>query len=184
MMRIRFYISASLLVLLAVYGCGGSSEIERNQAQQAMDKAKNVRADSLASTDFQQAQKSWEHALAAEKEGRTDTAKVLFSNARISFGKAADIAKGRQDSLSRDLAAMQRTIASNFDQMQSDLSRSNLPPEQLEKVRAIVAEVQVANASITSLVLEKDLLKAVSTAKEVQLKIYNAQLILAGQRAR
>lgn len=183
-MRIRFYIGASLLILLAAYGCGGSSEIERKQAQSAMDKAKSYRADSLAATDFQQAQKSWDHAEAAEKEGKTDAAKVLFSNARITFGKAAQIAKGRQDSLSRDLAQMQGMIASNFDQVQSDLSRGNLSPEQLNKVRAIVAEVQTDKASITSLMLENDLLKAVSAAKEVQTKIYNAQLILAGQKGK
>ncbi len=181
-MRVRFYISASLLVLLASYGCGGSSEVERNQAQQAMDKAKSYRADSLAPADFQQAQKSWDHAQAAEKEGKTDAAKVLFSNARISFGKAANIAKARHDSLSRDLTAMRSMITSNFSQMQSDLSRNNLSPGGRNQVRAIVAEVQIDNDSITNLVIEGDLLKAVAKAKEVQIKIYNAQLILAGQK--
>jgi hypothetical protein len=181
-MRIRFCISISLLVLLASYGCGGSSEIDMKQAQQAMDRAKSLRADSLAPADFQRARQAWDHAQAAEKEGKTDTAKVLFSSANIYFGKAADIAKAKQDSLSRELDAMQRMITSNFDQVKSDLSRNNLPPRQQGQVRAIVSEVEESNASIRNLMNQKDLLKAVATAKEVQTKIYNAQLILAGQK--
>lgn len=181
-MRIRFHISISLLLLLASYGCGGSSEIDMKQAQQAMDHAKALRADSLASSDFQRAQKAWEHAQAAEREGRTGTAKVLFSSAKIYFGKAADIAKSRQDSLSRELVAMQRMITSNFDEVKSDLLRNNLSPRQQAQVKVIVSEVEEGNASISSLVIQKDFLKAVATAKEVQTKIYNAQLILAGQK--
>jgi hypothetical protein len=183
-MRIRFYISLSLLVLLASYGCGagGSSEIEMKQAQRSMDEAKNLHADDLAPTDFQQAQKAWDHAQAAEKEGKTSTAKVLFSSAKIYFGKAASIAKAKQDSLSRELNAMQSMISSNLGQVTSDLSNINLSPKQQGQVRAIMSEVEKSNASISKLMIQGDLLKAVAMAKDVQTKIYNAQLILAGRR--
>ena len=77
---------------------------------------------------------------------------------------------------------MQLTISSNLDQVKSDLSRNNLSPQQQNQVRAIVSEVEAANASISKLVIQKDLLKAVAMAKDVQTKIYNAQLILAGQK--
>jgi hypothetical protein len=182
-MRIRYYIRLSLLVLLTSYGCGGSSELEMKQAQQAMDDAKNLHADNLARTEFQQAVKAWDHAQAAEKEGKTDTAKVLFASAKIYFGKAADIAKAKQDSLSRELSAMQLMISRNFDQVKIDLSKNNLSPKQQGQVRAIASEVEKGNASISKLVMQEDLPKAVAMAKEVQTKIYNAQLILAGQSA-
>ncbi len=181
-MRIRVYISLSLLVLLVAYGCGGSSAIEMKQAQHAMDQAMRLHSDSLAPTDFQQAQKAWDHAQAAEKEGKTDTAKVLYSSAKIYFGKAADIAKAKQDSLSRELAAMQRVIGNNFAQVQFDLSKNSLSSRQQDQVKAIVSEVEEGNASIKNLVIEEDLVKAVATAKAVQTKIYNAQLILAGRK--
>ncbi len=182
-MRIRLYISLSLLVLLASYGCGGgSSEIEMNEARQAMDQAKSLHADNLAPTDFQQAQKAWDHAQAAEKEGKTGTAKVLFASAKIYFGKAADIAKSREDTLSRELSAMQLMIGRNFDQVKNDLLRDNLTPTQRDQARAIAVEVEKDNASISKLVIQGDLVKAVATAKDVQTKIYNAQLILAGQK--
>jgi len=180
-MQTRFFISLGLLILLASYGCGGSSEMEMRQAQQAMDKAKDLHADNLATTEFQQAQKAWDHALSADKDGKTDTAKVLFSSAKIYFGKAADIAKSRRASLSRDLSAMQLLISQNFDQVQSDLSMNRLPPGQQNRVRAIATEVEKDNASIIQLVKQEDLPKAVAMAKEVQTKIYHAQLILSGR---
>jgi hypothetical protein len=181
-MKIRFYISLSLAVLLASYGCSGSAKIEMAQAQEAMDHATSLHADDLAPTDFQQAQKAWDHARAAEKEGKTSTAKVLFTSAKIFFDKAADIAKSRQDALSRELSGMQLMISSNFDQMKSDLSRNNLSPRLRNKVLAIASEVEESNDFIRRLVIEEDLVKAVATAKDVQTKIYNAQLILAGEK--
>jgi hypothetical protein len=183
-MKIRFCISLCLAVLLASYGCGGSSEIEMTQAQEAMNHAKNVHADDLAATDFQQAQKAWDHAQAAEKEGKTAAAKVLFTSAKIFFDKAADIAKARQDALSRELSGMQLIISRNFDQIKSDLSRNNLSAMQRNQVMAIATEVEEGIDSISKLVIHEDLVKAVASAKDVQTKIYHAQLILAGQKIR
>jgi hypothetical protein len=180
-MGIRFYVSLGLLILLTFCGCGGSSELEMKEAQRAMDKAKDIHADDLAPTDFQQAQKAWDHAQAAEKEGKTGTAKVLFTSAKIFYGKAADIAKAKRDAMIRELDAMQATIGRNFDQVKSDLMRNDLSPKQHGQVISIVAEVEEGNASISKLMAEEDLRKAVATAKDVQTKIYNAQLILAGQ---
>jgi hypothetical protein len=180
-MRIRFDISLGLLILLAFCGCGGSSEVEMKEAQRAMDKAKDLHADDLAPTDFQQAQKAWDHAQAAEKEGKTGTAKVMYTSAKIFFGKSADIAKAKRDAMIRELDAMQLTIGRNFDQVKSDLMRNDLSPKQHGRLIAIVAEVEEGNASISKLMAEENLRKAVATAKDVQTKVYNAQLILAGQ---
>jgi hypothetical protein len=181
-MRIPSYISQCLLLIIACCGCRGSSELEMKQAQKAMDEARSIHADRLAPTNFQQAQKAWDHALAAEKEGKTATAKVLFESAKIYSGKAADIATSKQDALSRELSSIQLTISSNFDQVKSDLSKTKLSPKQHDQVKAIAVEIEKGNASISKLVEEEDLVKAVATAKAVQTKIYHAQLILAGQR--
>jgi len=183
-MRIPFHIGLSLLVLLALCACGvgGSSEVEKKQAEQSMDEAKNLHADGLAPRDFEQAQKAWDHAQAADKAGKTGTAKVLFSSARIYFAKAASIAKAKQEDLSRQLNAMEAMISSNLGQVMSDLSDSHLSARQQSRVRAIVNEVEKSNDSISSLTIQGDLPKAVAAAKEVQAKIYDAQLILAGQK--
>jgi hypothetical protein len=180
-MRIRFCIGLGLLVLLVSYGCGGSSAVEMKQALQAMNQAKSVHADDLAPTEFQEALKTWTRAQAAAKDGKTDTAKVLFVSAKIYFNKTAVIAKSKRDALSRQLNDMQLVISSNFDQVKSDLSKKHLPPRQQGQVRAIISEVVDGKASINKLVNQEDFLKAVATAKDVQTKIYHAQLILAGQ---
>ena len=180
-MKNRFYVSLGLLIMITLYGCGGSAEVEMTQARQAMDKAKGLNAAELAPTEFEQAQKAWERGQSAEKEGKTATAKVLFSSAKIYFGKASDIAVSRHDSLSRGLNAMQLLISENLDKVKSDLSVNPLSAGQKGQVKAIVSEVEGDNASIKKMVAQGDLLKAVATAKEVQSKIYNAQLILAGQ---
>ncbi len=183
-MRMRYYISSCVLLLLVAYGCRGSAEIEMKGAQQAMEKAKSRHAAELAPADFQQAQKAWDRAQAAERDGNTGTAKVLFESARIYYGKSADIARSKQDALSRQLDNMRLMISSNFDQVKRELIRGNLSPEQEAKVRAIVSEVEEGNDTITKFVISDDYLKAVATAKEVQTRIYNAQLILAGKNAR
>ena len=136
----------------------------------------------FASTDFQQAQKAWDHAHAAEKEGKTSTARMLFASAKIFFGKAADIAKSKQDALSRELSSMQLMISKNFDQVKKDLSGNDLSPKQRGQVKAIVSEVEEGRDAISELVIQEDLVKAVAMAKDVQTKIYHAQLILAGQK--
>jgi hypothetical protein len=181
-MKIQFYTGLTLLVLLFSYGCGGSSEIDRKQARAAMELAKNIHADVLAPKDFQQAQKAWDHAQAADKEGKTDAAKVLFSSAKIYFGDATDIAKAKKDALSRELSTMQASISNNFDQVKLDLSNNRLSDRQRSQVTAIISEVEKGNASIGKLQDQEDLINAVATAKEVQTQIYHAQLILAGQK--
>jgi hypothetical protein len=181
-MRTRSYISLSLLILLACYGCGGSAEIERKQAQKAMEQAKSLRADNFAPTDFQKAQDAWDHAQTAEKEGRTGNAKVLFTSAKIFFGKASDIAKSKQDALTRELDTIQRSSSQNFGQVKIDLSAKSLSLKQKSQVEALVSEIEEGNASIGKLVAKEDLTKAVAAAKDVQTKIYHAQLILAGQK--
>ncbi len=182
MMQIRFYVGLSLLILFASYGCGGSAEIQMKEAQGAMDEARSLQAYDLAPADFQQAQKSWDHAQAAVKEGKTDAAKVIFTTAKINFNKCAAIAKAKREALIRELDAMQLMISQNLDQVNSDLSTKNLSPRQQSQVKAITSEVSSDNISISKLVSQNDLFKAVATAKGVQTKIYNAQLILAGQK--
>jgi hypothetical protein len=181
-MKHRFFIGLSLFVLLVSYGCGGSCEIERKQAQEAMGKAKDSHAETYATTDFQQAQKAWDRGHAAEKEGNSSTAKVLYSSAKIFFRKAADIAKTKKEALSRELEGMQLVIGKNLDDMKTDLSKGGLSPSKRSQVERIASEVEKDNASIEKMVTEEDLAKAIATAKSVQTKIYHAQLILAGQK--
>jgi hypothetical protein len=152
------------------------------QAKQAMNHALSVHADILVPKEFQEAQKTWEHAQAAAKEGKTSNAKVLYASAKIYFSKTALIAKTNHEALSRQLKDLQLVIDSNFDQVKSDLSKKKLSPQDHDQVKAIAAEIVEDKASINKLAAQENLIKAVAMAKGVLTKIYHAQLILAGQK--
>jgi len=181
-MKIRFYVSLGLLTLLAFCGCGGSSEVEMKAAQQAKDQALSAHADLLVPTEFQKAQETWEHAQAAAKEGKTSSAKVLFESARIYFSESALIAKNNHEALTKQLDGLEVAINTNFDQVMSDLAKKKLSSRDREQVKVIVAEIVKDKASMEKLTIQDDLIKAVATAKKVQMEIYNAQLILAGEK--
>lgn len=181
-MKIRLYISLILAILLASYGCSGSAKIEMTEAQNALDHAMSLHADKFAATDFQRAQEAWDNAQTADNEGKTGKAKVLYSSAKIFFDKAADIARSRRDALYQELDNMQIAIGKNFDQVRFDLAGSNLPSRQRNQVMELVSEVEEGNESISRLANEEDFFEAIAAAKEVQTKIYHAQLILAGKK--
>lgn len=181
-MKIRLYSSLGLLAMLSLCGCGGSSDVEMRAAEDAMNRAQSAHAELLAPTEFQEAQKTWEHAQAAAKEDKISSAKVLFASAKIYFTKAAASAKNNREALTRQLDSLEMAINSNFDQVKSDLSKTKLSAKDHEQVKAIAAEIVKDQAMISKLESEHDLIRAVAAAKEVQTKIYNAQLILAGQK--
>ncbi len=183
-MKIRFYISLGLLTLLACCGCGGSSDVEMKAAQQARDQALSAHADLLVPTEFQEAQKTWEHAQTAAREGKTSSAKVLFASAKIYFSKSALIAKNNREALTKQLDSLAVSINVNFDQVNGDLAKKKLSSRDQEQVETIVGEIVKDKAAMEKLTAQNDLLKAVTTAKEIQKKIYNAQLILAGEKQR
>jgi len=183
-MKIRFCVSLGLSALLAFCGCGGSSEVEMKAAQEARDQALSAHADLLVPTEFQKARETWEHAQAAAKEGKTSSAKVLFASARIYFSESALIAKNNHEALTKQLDGLAVAINTNFDQVQSDLAKKKLSSRDQEQVKALVAEIVKDKGAMEKLTSQDDLIKAVATAKEVQLKIYKAQLILAGEKPR
>jgi len=181
-MRMKCFITLSVLTLLAACGCGGSAEVERKQAQSAMEEAKTYHAEKYAASDCERAQTAWDHAQASEKEGKTDGAKVLYTSAKIFFGKAADIARSKRETLTRDLDRMQITIGTNLDQVKNDLLTKPLAPKQRSQVESIVAEVEKDRDSVSNLATQEELFKGIALAKGVQTKLYHAQLILAGQK--
>jgi hypothetical protein len=181
-MKISFCISLGLLTLLAFFGCGGSSELEMKAAEHARDQALSAHADLLSPSQFQEAQKTLEHAQAAAKEGKTSSAKVLFASAKIYFSKSALIAKTNREALTKQLDGLSVAINVNLGQVNSDLAKKKLSFRDQEQVKAIVAQIVKDKASMQDLSVQDDLIKAVATAKEVQMEIYKAQLILAGEK--
>ena len=177
----RFFVASCLLILLACYGCGvENSDVEMKQAQDSMDQAKSLHADDVTPTDWKEAVQIWDQAQTAVKNGKP--AKTLFLRAKNRFDKIAVIAKSRNEMFSKDLSEMQTTINSRYEKVKKALEGGKLNAKVQGQVKTIALEIEEGNASISTLVNQGNYLKAVTKAKEVQTKVYNAELILNGQK--
>jgi hypothetical protein len=177
---IRFFIGFSLLVLIACYGCSENSEEEMKAAQAAMDNAKSFHAEELAASNWKDAMQAWDEGDAAVKQGKP--AKTFFLRARSRFEKTAAIAKARQDILSKEVQEMQQTISERIAKVQTALESGRLIPGVQTQIKPLMTDVKSGAASLDNLVSQQDYLKARELAKEIQTKIYNAELILAGKK--
>jgi hypothetical protein len=178
---VRFFVGFNLLVLIMCFGCGGGKpEAEIKAAAQAMDKAKSFHAEELATSNWNEAMQALMQGEAAVKEGKPS--KTYFLRAKSRFEKTATIAKSRQDTLAKEVSEMQMATAQRFSKVKAAIEKGGVKPKVLIQVNPIVAEAEVGTVSVSSLVSQGDYLKARTTAKEVQLKVYNAELILAGKK--
>jgi hypothetical protein len=177
----RFFVGCSLLILIACYSCGvPSSEAEMKAAQQAMDKAKSLHAEDLASSNWSEAMEVWEQGQTAIKEGKS--AKTFFIRAKSRFEKTAAIAKSQGDVLSRDISDIQLSIGERLSKIKAALIKGGMSSKIQKQVQSIASEVEKGAESIDNLVTQGDFLKARTTAREMQAKIYNAELIMAGKK--
>jgi hypothetical protein len=178
---IRFFIGLSLLVLIVCYGCGVENfKEEMGAAQQAMDEAKSYHADKVAASDWSEAMRAWEKGQAAVKDGKP--AKTFFLQAKSRFSKTAAIAKSYQDQLSQEVSEMQQTINERLDKVRIALSSGRLTSRVQNQIKPIVAEVEAGTESVDRSVEQGDFLTARDTAREIQRKVYNAELIMAGKK--
>jgi hypothetical protein len=177
----RFFVGCSLLALFFFYGCSYQiPEAEMKAAQEAMDKAKAVYAEDLAPSNWKEAMIAWEQAQAAVKESKP--AKTLFLRARARFEKAVVIASATGEDIKKEIVEMQTTIAERSAKVRTALNSGRVSTKVRNQVAPIAAEVEEGASAVESLVSEGNLLKARTRAKEVQRKVYNAELILAGKK--
>jgi hypothetical protein len=177
----RFFVGISLLVLAACCSCGGgNSETEMKAAQAAMDKAKSLFAEDLAPADWQEALTSWEEGQAALKGGKP--AKSYFLRAKSRFEKTALIAKGNGDNMAKEISSMQLTIGERFSKIKSALASGKVSARIVNQLKPLAAEVEEGTASVDSLVSQGNYLKALMLARDVQTKVYQAELLIAGKK--
>lgn len=178
---IRFFIGFSLFVLVACYGCGpASSEAEMKAAQEAMEEAKSFSAEELATSDWNDAMQAWEEAQTAVEQGKS--AKTLFLTAKSRFEKTAKIAKSHHERISGEISEIQKTISERMEEIQSALDAKLLSSRTQKEIKPILAEVEAGSESVNELIGQGSLLEANDLAREVQKKVYNAQLIMEGEK--
>jgi hypothetical protein len=74
------------------------------------------------------------------------------------------------------------TIGERFSKVQSALERGRMSAKIASQVKPIAAEVQEGTATLDSLVSEGNYVKAKMLARDLQAKIYNAELLIAGKK--
>jgi len=176
----RFFLGISLLVLLTCYSCGENSEKEMTEAQQAMQKAKSVFAEDLASSDWQNAMQAWEQGQTAVKEGKP--AKNHFITAKSRFEKTYGIAKSKGEILSREVRNMQLGITDQLGQIKTALNSGKIGPKIQKEIKPITMELEEGAASVDSLLSQGNYVKAGSLARELQVKLRNVDLIINGKK--
>ena len=179
---IRVFVGISLLVLFAFCcSCGvENSEAEMKEAQQAMEKAKSVFAEDLASSNWKDAMETWEQGQAAVKA--KNPSKTLFMRARSRFEKAAAVAKSNGDNYSRELSTERSSIEQRFSKLKAAIKSGKASSKLVSQVKPIVAEVEEGTASLDSLMSKGDYLKAKMLTKDLSKKVANAELILQGKK--
>jgi hypothetical protein len=178
---IRFFVGFNLFFLIALYGCGpASSEAEMKDAQEAMEYARSFSAEELAPSDWDEAMQAWEEGQTAVKQGKS--AKTLFLRAKSRFEKTAKIAKSHYDRMSEEVSDMQKSISKRIESMKGSLEVRRLSSKVRKEVTPILAEVEAESASINELLEQGNLLQARDRAREIQNKVYNAELIMEGKK--
>jgi hypothetical protein len=178
---VRFFVVGSLFILVACSSCGvPSSEAEMNAAQEAMDNAKRYHAESLAASNWDEAMMAWEEGQAAVREGKS--AKTFFLRAKSRFEKTAAIAKSSGEVMARDVSQIQLGIEDVLSKLKADLEKGRLSAKIRNQVQPIVSEADQGLESLARLVDDKDFMKAKILAKDIQAKVNNARLIVAGKK--
>lgn len=177
----RFFVGITLLVLIACYGCGvDKAEKEMKEAQQAMENAKSLFADELAPSDWNDALIVWEQGQAAVKEGKP--ARTYFIRAKSRFEKTAAIAKGEGENLSKEITTMQLSVGERVAKLRTALDSGRISSKIQKQVKPLAQEIEEGAAAVDSLVSQQNFVKARTLARELQTKLRNAELIMAGKK--
>ena len=176
----RVFVGISLLVLALCYGCGENYQADMQAAQQAMDAAKAVFAEDLAPSDWKEAVKVWDQAQAAVKDGKP--AATFFKRAKSRFDKTAKLAKATGTSMAQEISGMQTTINERLGKVRDQLDRGRVPPKFATQVKPLLVELQEGTTTLDNLATQGNYLKAKVLAKDLQTRVYNAELIMSGKK--
>jgi hypothetical protein len=177
---IKFFVGFSLLILLACNGCSENYQVEMDQAQKAMDQGKSIRTEDFASSNWKEAMQTWDQAQTAVKAGKP--AKTFFIRAKSRFEKANTIAKANRDVYAKDVSEMQLTINTRFEKIKTALDGDKLNQKAKNQLKPLAIDLEKGISSLADLVTQGDFLNAKTAAKELQTKVYNAELVMAGKK--
>jgi hypothetical protein len=177
---VRYFVGISLLFLALCYGCGENYQADMQAAQQAMDSAKAAFAEDLAPSDWKEAVKVWDQAQAAVKDGKPSI--TFFKRAKTRFEKTAKLAKSSGDAMAKEITGMQTTINERLAKVKDQLDRNRVSNKVANQVKPLVADLQESITTLENMVSQGNYLKAKMLARDLQTKVYNAELTMSGKK--
>ncbi len=160
-----------LLALLALNACSVQPPVEEPKlAQQAMDQAKTVQADKLASLDWGNAMSKFKDAELMVKRNRFSDAKTFYLQSKTRFENAYKIAKERRDGLTKEVDEARATIDSNYTKVKVQLLK--VRGKKKKDAEAACAEIEKSITDLDQAVKEGDIIKAKLMSKDILEKIY------------
>ncbi len=178
---IRLLNGLCLSILLASFGCSVSYDEEMMLAQEAMDEAKTVRAEELASADWEHAMESWNEAQTAASNNQA-SARTLFMSAKSRFNKAYEIANARKEHLAKEVGDMQLTIATNYARLKSAAEIRRLSSKIKKSLEESFEKIDTAISTLNSQVSNEDYVSATTTAQDTLQQIYDAEQLMEGKK--
>ena len=84
--------------------------------------------------------------------------------------------------MAQEITGMQTTINERLGKVRDQLDRGRVPTKTAQKVKPMLVELQEGATKLDNLATQGNYLKAKMLAKDLQTKVYNAELIMSGKK--
>ncbi len=166
-------------LILFCFACGQPTEQIEN-AQKAMDQAKEQRAEEFSPKEWNDAMQAWNQAQAALSKGSYSESSSLLLKAKTRFEKARDIAKGRRDALIQEVTGLQKTIDIRYSGVKDNLKTAKLSAAKKKELEESCKEIDQSIEKLKSQLGSGDLSPAKYTAQTTLRAVYDVEKELQG----
>ncbi len=175
----RNLLALGLVLLLCFCACGQPTE-QIQQAQKAMDQAKEQHAEEFAAKEWNDAMQAWNQAQAALAKNSYSESSTALLRAKSRFEKARDIAKGRREDLLKQVTNLQKTIDLRYTAMKNNVQSAKLSAAKKKEFEESCKEIDQAIEKLKSQLGSGDLTPAKFTGDTTLRNIYECEKAALG----
>ena len=181
---LRNLLALGLALLLTFCACGQPTE-QIQQAQKAMDEAKEQRAEEFAAKEWNDAMQAWNQAQAALAKNSYSESSAALLRAKSRFEKARNIAKGRREDLLKQVTNLQKTIDLRYAAMKNNVQSAKLSPAKKKEFEESCKEIDQSIEKLKSQFNAGDLTPAKFTGDTTLRNIYETEkaLLTSGKKS-
>ncbi len=167
-----------LSLALACFGCAGRPEEQLQQAQKALDLAKEEHAEEFAPAEWKNAQEAWDQAQTALTQGQYSSAYTTLVRAKSRLERAHTIAKGRRDIVRQEVEQMQAMLQERYTTLKTDVAASKRISGPIrKKLEASYEGINQVIEKLRSQINQGDYTPAKKTAESASQQVYDAEML-------